>query len=436
MSDPSQDTPVESNPSSGGEPADPQEEAQDQAGGAGVVTTAATPSGPPIVETVGEGDSSDDDSSDDDDDSSDEEVEDDNDHDEDDPDMMDVLPPPVALRVEALRTLHAQRDEIMKTYTKERAELERKFSALCTPIYEKRKEIVAGKHDEFIKKAGKKNGEGEGEEKKKDEEKEKEEEGEKGEGDEAPKPAFDLGAAAAEDDDDADDGENVKGIPQFWVCAMGHMDVVAELIAERDVDCLEHLTNISCEDYENGEGFVLRFTFEPNDYFTNEVLTKRYEIPNLLLEDEPILKDVVGCDIDWKPERSLTFREVKKKQRAKQGRKAGQIRTVTKRERTDSFFHFFSPPKLPSMDEMDEEQADRIEHAFDVDYDVAQAFRGHIVPKAVVWFTGEAMDEGMDALLDEEGMPVEGEDADGAGGASPFPAPAAGGGENPECQQS
>jgi hypothetical protein len=53
------------------------------------------------------------------------------------------------------------------------------------------------------------------------------------------------------------------------------------------------------------------------------------------------------------------------------------------------FFHFLLPPKLPSMDDMDEDEADRLEEAFDADYDVAQAFRLHIVPKAVLWFMGQ-----------------------------------------------
>ncbi len=34
-------------------------------------------------------------------------------------------------------------------------------------------------------------------------------------------------------------------------------------------------------------GFELKFHFSPeNPYFTNTVLTKRYEVPNLLTEDE------------------------------------------------------------------------------------------------------------------------------------------------------
>jgi nucleosome assembly protein 1-like 1 len=62
---------------------------------------------------------------------------------------------------------------------------------------------------------------------------------------------------------------------------------------------------------------------------------------------------------------------------------------VKSTESSESFFHFFTPPKMPSLDTMDEEEAQRLESAFDEDYDIAQAFRSHIVPKAVLWFTGQ-----------------------------------------------
>ena len=70
-------------------------------------------------------------------------------------------------------------------------------------------------------------------------------------------------------------------------------------------------------------------------------MIKRYEVPNLLLDDEPILKNVTRCDIYWKEGRSLTYRDVKKKKRSKSGRRAVQILTVNKRSRTESFFYFF-----------------------------------------------------------------------------------------------
>ena len=57
------------------------------------------------------------------------------------------------------------------------------------------------------------------------------------------------------------------GIAQFWVCTIGHMEAVADLITERDIDCLEHFTDVTCQDFEDGTGFELGFTF---DIKTNE----------------------------------------------------------------------------------------------------------------------------------------------------------------------
>ena len=70
-------------------------------------------------------------------------------------------------------------------------------------------------------------------------------------------------------------------------------------------------------------------------------MIKRYEVPNLLLDNEPILKNVTGCDIHWKEGGSLTYRDINKNQRSNSGRMVGQIRTAKNGERTDSLFHFF-----------------------------------------------------------------------------------------------
>ena len=111
---------------------------------------------------------------------------------------------------------------------------------------------------------------------------------------------------------------------------MGHMETVAELITERDIDCLEHLTDVTCREFEGGTGFKLRFTFDikTNKYFTDQLFIKRYEVPNILLEDEPILKNLRCCNVNWKEGRRLTYRDVKKKQRSKSSGRVGQICTV------------------------------------------------------------------------------------------------------------
>ena len=57
------------------------------------------------------------------------------------------------------------------------------------------------------------------------------------------------------------------------------------------------------------------------------------------------------------------------------------------------------------MDDLDEEQAEAYDEAFDHDFDIAQAFRTYVIPKAVLWFTGEE-------LLDDDDDDDEEEDDD------------------------
>jgi len=314
------------------------------------------------------------DEDDDDDDDEEEEEEDDSDDESSEEDILSTLPREVVRRVEKLKELNDARERVMEDYLKERAALEQKYLVRNKPLYEKRREVVNGNLDDAIDAL--------------------------------------VVPAEGEDSNEHEIHAPARGVPQFWACCMSHLETVAELVTEQDVDCLEHLIDITCDDFPDGKGFTLNFYFEPNDYLEDEVLTKRYEIPNLLLDDEPILKSVTGCEIKWKYQRCLTHREIQKKQRSKSGRRAGQIRTVTKREHTDSFFHFFNPPKMPSLEEMDEDEADAIEEAFDHDYDVAQSFRSHIIPKAVLWFTGEALEEevlGMMAAQNEASSAPENE---------------------------
>ena len=329
-------------------------------------------------------------------DSSDDDDDDDDDV-EDIEDFMNTMPDGMRIRVEELRRIH--KDEkmvVMEEYVKERAMLEHKYAALLKPKFDVRKEIVIGtKEVKQVENSHTQN----------------------------------TGTESVDNEDD-----EVIGIPQFWVVAMGHMEVIGELVTELDVGCLEYLQDVRCEDHDDGKGFILKFYFAKNEFFINSVLEKRYDIPNLLLDDEPVLQQVTGTPIEWKSdETNLCFKKIEKKQRSKRGPNAGQIRTVTRLERTDSFFHFFEPPKLPNMDDMDEEEADALEEAFDHDYDVAQAFRSHIIPNAVIWFTGEALDEDFEIQEGANDTLGVAQDAD-SGNISPFP-PSVNGEENPECKQ-
>ena len=84
---------------------------------------------------------------------------------------------------------------------------------------------------------------------------------------------------------------------------MSNNKEISTIISEDDMDCLAYLKDIPCADDADGQAFTLKFEFDTNLFFDNGVLTKRYEIPNLLSaggNSEPILKNVIGTEIQWK----------------------------------------------------------------------------------------------------------------------------------------
>ena len=99
--------------------------------------------------------------------------------------------------------------------------------------------------------------------------------------------------------------------------------------------------------------------------------------------------------------------QVKKKQKHKS---KGSVRTITKQVKADSFFNFFDPPTVPDDPnaEVDEdtqvilqefEQVSSISFSqalLTVDFEIGHYIRERIVPRAVLFFTGEALDDESD----------------------------------------
>jgi nucleosome assembly protein 1-like 1 len=136
--------------------------------------------------------------------------------------------------------------------------------------------------------------------------------------------------------------------------------------------------------------------------------------PSLLDDKAPALSDCQGCDITWRESKDLTVTEVKKKQKAKSGRNKGQVRTVTKSVPRPSFFHYFGAPMTDEEEAEFEEGADedteQVKLSMEEDYDIGHSIRTSLIPEAVLWYTGEAIEEDED---DEEDYEEEGsEDED------------------------
>jgi len=88
---------------------------------------------------------------------------------------------------------------------------------------------------------------------------------------------------------------------------------------------------------------------------------------------------------------------VKKRQKHKN---RGTIRVVTKEVQTDSFFNFFTPPTVPEELDAETEDSDEM-RMLAADFEIGHMLRDSIVPKAVLYYTGEAGDED-DGDFDED----------------------------------
>ncbi|XP_057431520.1 nucleosome assembly protein 1;3-like [Lotus japonicus] len=262
-------------------------------------------------------------------------------------DVLESLEPNVRKRVEVLREIQGQHDEFEAKFLEERAALEAKYQSLYQPLYTKRFEIVNG---------------------------------------------------VTEVEGGADEpAAKEKGVPSFWLNAMNNNDVLTEEISEHDEGALKFLKDIKWSRIDDPKGFKLEFFFDSNPYFSNSVLTKTY---HMIDEDEPILEKAIGTEIEWYPGKNLTEKVLKKK--PKKGAK--NAKPITKTEKCESFFNFFSPPEVPDDDDdIDADMAEELQNQMEQDYDIGSTIRDKIVPHAVSWFTGEALQgDEFEDLEDEE----------------------------------
>lgn len=338
--------------------------------------------------------------------------EDDEDYEEEDDDEGVQLPHAVMKRVLALKQLQDKRTDVFNEYKAARIELEAKFRPRYTELYVERKDIVNG--------------------------------------DKEPQP---VDGEQADEHPEEEENEPVKGVPQFWLQSLLRHEALADLIEENDMECLAHLTDIRCTDKDDLMGFTLEFDFSENTFFSNKTLTKSYETAAILDLGEPLIESVKGTQINWHSMKTnLCEKVIKQKPNRRGGRGRGGASSKTKK--TDSFFKFFLEPHLADTDDDDEDEEEieqPYELSYEMDYEVALVLRNHIVPNAVLWYTGEAVSDDEDDEMDEDGDEDESEGhvsgVGTSGGLLTFGAPpaasssgtaAAGSAdpENPECKQS
>lgn len=305
------------------------------------------------------------------------------------------LPKRVKERIYGLKAIQSDLFGLEKDFQIEMFELEKKYLAKYSPLHERRSKLVGGVEEptteEVIK--GKEVELEAGEEEEDEEEEEEEEE------------------ANAEDEED-----DIKGIPSFWLTALENLPVVSDTITDRDAEILDFLTDIKLEYLTNGKpGFKLIFVFDEEvAFFKNKSLTKTYYYQNELGYSGDFIYDhAEGEKILWNDDASnATISVEMRKQRNKVTK---QVRTIEKITPIDSFFNFFDPPKLPSEtqekeqdndhveDDQDEDELEELEQRLALDYSIGEQLKDKLIPRAIDWFTGAALEFEFDSNpIDEE----------------------------------
>ncbi|KAF5302357.1 hypothetical protein FQA39_LY10396 [Lamprigera yunnana] len=310
--------------------------------------------------------------------------------------MLANLPPAVKRRIKALKKLQLETTHIEAKFYDEVHMLECKYNKLYSPLFQKRTTIICGEYEPNDEECQWVSDEDEElckdvKDKVKVEDK-KEEEPVK---EEAP----------------------TKGIPDFWLTVFRNVGLLAEMVQDHDEPILKHLVDIKVNFVESPMGFVLEFHFEPNEYFTNTVLTKEYDMKCVPDEEDPFgfegpeIYKCRGCVINWNKGKNVTLKTVKKKQKHKS---RGLVRTVTKTVQNDSFFNFFTPAAIPD-DINGSEVDDETRNLLTSDFEIGHYIRERIVPRAVLYYTGEVLEEEEDYEEEEDDEEEEEEDSDGKG---------------------
>ena len=205
---------------------------------------------------------------------------------------IESLPAPVRRRISGLKGVQKEHAKLEAEFQEEVLQLEKKYFAKYTPLYQKRAQIVNGvaepTEEEVV--AGKAQSDDEEEEESK----------------------LDVKA-----EDKAEVKEDLKGVPEFWLSAMKNHYPLAETITDRDEAALKFLTDIRMT-YLDRPGFKLIFEFAENEFFTNKEITKTYYYQEESGYGGDFIYDhAEGDKINWKEGKDLTVRLESKKQRNK-----------------------------------------------------------------------------------------------------------------------
>lgn len=257
-----------------------------------------------------------------------------------------MLPPSINTKIQALNKIQHELLSKEAEFHKHVHSMEMEFQKTLGALYEKRKQIVSGSYEPIRK---------------------------------------DL--LNPEEFETSPSEGQPKGIPDFWLTVFKKAPLLQCMIWEADEPALKHLVDIRAVMFDQPkQGFVLHFQFEPNDFFSNEVLTKQY-LMECVPNDEELAKfngfeiyDTVGCIIDWKEGSKLIVED-----------ESGGKRKLS------SFFNFFQPKKmLEDCDPFIRKQF------LETDFEIGYFIKERLVPRAVMFYNGDISEDDEVETSDEE----------------------------------
>jgi len=226
-----------------------------------------------------------------------------------------------------------------------------------------------------------------------------------------------------------ENGSNdVRGLPEFWLTCLKSTSLLGGMIQQHDEPILKHLKDVKVKlNAQKPYGYTLEFHFNENEYFKNKVLSKSYELTTERDDKSPLSNDTtrlykcLGTKIEWNDGKNVTLKVTKKKQTNKN---SGESKEITKEEKQGSFFDLFDThtedgvkpswtnveEKDGNEDELDEQE--ELEHLFDLDFEIGQFIKDVLVPKALLYYTGE-LSEGLESMDEDDDDDEDDEESDG-----------------------
>ncbi|KER25578.1 hypothetical protein T265_06981 [Opisthorchis viverrini] len=246
------------------------------------------------------------------------------------------LSPIIRGRVRALKRIQCETLKLEVQFYKELSKLEQRFADQHQKLFAQRKAIVAGDYEPTS-----------------------EETSWYGNEEEQADVQNSLTKLGNEGDAPAESGASslaktsCRGIPGFWLTVLKHAPLICDAIQPADIPalkCLKDIRSVAIE--SNGQpGFQLEFEFEPNEYFSDTVLTKRYFVSYELKEEDPLTYD--GPEVV-----------------ASEGK------------------YFSLPPSANSPKRTNSTTEQKVLE----DFDWGQYLKERVIPRAVSYFTGESLD--------------------------------------------